>query len=105
MHGTDMEFHNKYPMVYFTAKMYGFSSKDIEQMIDEVMFDEYCRKYIKDKEMCEISLKALFYRLDVNKDEFMAKVKELANKKTEEELKELVGWQQVNLVYALAGLS
>ncbi|MNW50073.1 hypothetical protein D3C74_275130 [compost metagenome] len=106
MNGIDMEFFNKYPRVYPTATAYGFTINDIEQMIEsEIMLDEYCLKDLKDKEMAQISLKMLICKLDVFKEEFREKIRELATRMTEEEIKEFVGWQQANVVYALAGLS
>ncbi|MMZ58416.1 hypothetical protein D1872_203970 [compost metagenome] len=106
MNSIDMDFFNKYPRVYATATTYGFTKNEIEQMIEnEIILDDYCLNDLQDKEMVQISLKMLITKLDVRKEEFREKIRELANRKTEEEIKELVGWQQVNVVYALAGLS
>ncbi|MFU1797353.1 hypothetical protein ACM1RC_26040 [Paenibacillus azoreducens] len=106
MKNIDNEFYNKYPRIYAVAETYCFTKEDIEQMIEnEIMLDEQCQKVFQDREMCELSLRMLICKIDVNKGEFRRKVKELANKNSEIEIKELVGWQQVNVVYALAGQS
>lgn len=104
--GVNLDFHNKYPRIWATAENYGFTKEDIEQMVEnEIMLDEYCLKDLGNIDMCQIALRFLMIKLDVRKEHFRESVITLANTKTEDEIKRLVGWRQVNIVYALAGYS
>lgn len=102
----NLDFHNKYPRIWATAESFGFTQEDIEQMIDnEIMLDKYCRAILGNENMDQIALKALMIRLNVGKEQFIKTIKEIANTKSEEDIKKIVGPMQVCVLYALAGCS
>lgn len=88
--------YKKYPRLAPTAEVYGFDCSDVELFLKVIENSSY-RELI----FCpELNLKALMVRLDVHKDKFEERIVEVFFKSLDE-IRDVVGIQQVPLVFAL----
>ncbi|WP_336125006.1 hypothetical protein [Niallia taxi] len=60
----------KYPMVAPTAQQYGFTVNDIELLINKMKMNRESYSYHDTDKSREVALKAIFMRVDLDRDEF-----------------------------------
>lgn len=88
--------YSRYPRIAPVAEIYGFKFEDIDTLMKIIESSRY-REFIT---YPEINLRALLVRLNTHKDNFENKVAEVFFRSLDD-MKELVGVQQIPLVYAL----